>query len=42
MTTDSDFMFAMLHDLFYMDLTANLLWSLRLMTFQLPGDVSTW
>ena len=37
----SDFMFAMLHDLFHLDLAANLLWNLRFMTSQLLGDVST-
>jgi hypothetical protein len=41
-TMDSDSMFAMLHDLSYLDPTANFLWYLRLMTSQLPGDVSTW
>jgi hypothetical protein len=40
--TNSDFMFAMLHDLFHLDLTAKFLRYLRLMTSQLPGDVSTW
>jgi hypothetical protein len=41
-TTDSDFMFAMLYDLFHLNLTANFLWYLRLMTSQLLGDVPTW
>jgi hypothetical protein len=35
-------MFAMLHNLFHLNPAANFLWYLRLMTFQLPGDVSAW
>lgn len=42
MTMNLNFMFAMLHDLFYLNLTVNFLWYLRLMTSQLFDDVFAW